>query len=112
MKKLPVIALFVSLGLSGCVASQSNVEAEAPKDDVQCRSMGYRPGTDSYLQCRKMFMDQHRADAQAQAAELNDFGQRLREGGAALQASQQPAAVPQQTLCHAASSNTVMCQSF
>jgi hypothetical protein len=111
MKKMPVLALCMNFGLIGCMAAQqSSLQAQAPRDDAQCQTMGYKQGTQTYLQCRQMLMNQHTADNQAQQAAIADTGARLRAAGAALQASSPPP--PTTTTCHALGGGTVSCSSF
>ena len=110
----PWLALCVNLGLVGCLASQPNVEVQAPNDDAQCQSMGYHLGT-SRTSGRQMFANNHIAEAQARGAAISDFGQRLQAAGAAAQSVNTPPpapAMPQTTSCKPAWGGGMTCQTY
>jgi hypothetical protein len=116
MKIKPWLALCVNFGLVGCLASQPNLEAQAPNDDAQCVSLGYQHGTSGYLQCRQMLASNHIAEAQARGAAISDFGQRLQAADAAAQAASPPPPPPpamaQTTSCKPAWGGGMTCQTY
>ncbi len=116
MKIKPWLALSVNFGLVGCLASQPNLEAQAPNDDAQCQAMGYHLGTSNYLQCRQLFANNHIAEAQARGEAISDFGQRLQAAGAAARSidasTPPPPALPQTTSCKPAWGGGMTCQTY
>lgn len=94
-----LICLCFSLALAGCVSRQPTLEAQAPKDDAECKAMGYRPGTEAYLQCRQLLMNQHTADAQAAEASRQSIRDRLQRASAALQSVSPPPPAVRTTNC-------------
>jgi hypothetical protein len=114
MRAAPWVAICVNLGLVGCIVGQPNLEANAPKDDAQCKAMGYQPGTDGYLQCRQLFINQHVADAQARASAANDIGASLQRAGAVTQtiSPPPPPPLPTRTTCSPTWGGGMSCMTY
>ena len=79
-----VMFALACVALSGCAQNQAAQQAEAAanveeqaqvqrrKDDAQCRSNGFEPGSPDYAQCRTNLDNQHGA-AQQQQQQQNPF---------------------------------------
>jgi hypothetical protein len=73
-----VMFAWACVALSGCAQNQAAQQAEAAanaeeqaqvqrrKDDAQCRSNGFEPGSPDYAQCRTNLDNQHGAAQQPQ----------------------------------------------
>jgi hypothetical protein len=77
---LPIVAALLLAGCAGASTATDSPQARAqspapvgpqqqvaaavpqPDDDAVCRSQGYQPGSDAYVQCRKQLDTQHLKD--------------------------------------------------
>lgn len=88
MKRVVVVCA-VGLALGGCMtrARQEQQIAEAgPKEDAFCRSIGAKPGSDAYVNCRTT-MRQELLRSQAQERDRNSrVGDALIAAGGAISA--------------------------
>ncbi len=85
-----LLCVSFALSLAGCVGDQSPLSSQAPADDQQCQSMGYKQGTQTYLECRQLLLNQHVADNQSARTARENLGDRLTALGAAMQARDRP----------------------
>ena len=82
--------VLVTAALGGCItkAIQEKETSEAgPKHDAYCQSIGAKPGTDTYAQCRLTMLSQLRTDQAETRARLSAAGDAVIAAGAQIQAN-------------------------
>jgi hypothetical protein len=102
--KFAIAMALVALALAGCVSSEQVTQMQQ-EDDAACRNV---PGRE-YNGCMRQRMAYRQLAVQQQAAAARDFGNRLQQAGAALQAASPP---PSQTTQCQMLAGQLLCHTF